>query len=207
MFQFAAGFHRSGIRNGTLETSESHLQHIVCIWGCALAIQFGTRLQDSPVLYLRPALGSDTALHHGVQSCECQQDFTVYPGSSMKILQPSQQCKTEKQLNRRVSAVLEPVTWWLLCCRWNVAQQIHAQISSSDCNLICSTSNFNMIGTHFIQDFKGWLLIKWLLCLLQTWSNFKTVYIKVILLSYLSEESFPEKLSIAKLQAPICNII
>lgn len=30
---------------------------------------------------------------------------------------------------------------------------------------------------------------------------------KVILLSYLSEESFPEKLSIAKLQAPICNII
>lgn len=43
--------------------------------------------------------------------------------------------------------------------------------------------------------------MKCILYLLQMWPNFKTVYIKAILLFHLSEESFPEKLNIAKLQA------
>lgn len=80
-------------------------------------------------------------------------------------------------------------------------------MSNSDCNLNSDYLQFqydwNSFHTRF-QRIQDWLPIKCILYLLQMWPNFKTVSIKVILLSHLlSEESFPEKLSIAKPQATV----
>lgn len=62
-----------------------------------------------------------------------------------------------------------------------------------------SQYDLNPFNLRFQRIQSSWLTIKCLLYLPWAWSNFKTIYIKVILLSYLSKESFPKIVCVAEL--------
>lgn len=126
-----------------------------------------------------------------------------YPVSSVKTILSNQQCKTEMQFisNRRACNCMAFMLLMGLgtaaryqCCNQQLRSQLQYQQSQYDLNTFPR-------GFQSIQSSQ--LSIKWLLYLLQACPNCKTVYIKVILLSHLSEESFREKLCIAKLQPTI----